>query len=117
MNISEIKKENAKYFRGIKAEIVKAGCAPIKAVYDAAGNCFYCGEAGRCPKWHAKQRVTNSWIVRRIDTKSAVAEIYSPELLKKINTNKYEICTPQYHLASLNKEALPPMLTELTIQQ
>ena len=29
-----------------------AGYVPFKAVKDYAGNCVYCGEAGRCPGWH-----------------------------------------------------------------
>ena len=30
---------------------------PIRAEYDAAGNCIYCGEAGRCPGYHAVKSI------------------------------------------------------------
>lgn len=35
-----------------KRRLLTAGYTPFKAVVDYAGNCVYCGEAGRCPGWH-----------------------------------------------------------------
>ena len=35
-----------------KRTLERAGYVSFKAVGDYAGNCVYCGEAGRCPGWH-----------------------------------------------------------------
>lgn len=32
--------------------LLAVGVEPVRAEYDAAGNCTVCGEAGRCPGWH-----------------------------------------------------------------
>lgn len=42
----------AKYTAKVKRELESQGYQPVKAVYDAGGNCTICGEAGRCPGWH-----------------------------------------------------------------
>jgi hypothetical protein len=42
--------------RAYEDSILKAyrdrGIEPVRATYDAAGNCTICGECGRCPGWH-----------------------------------------------------------------
>jgi hypothetical protein len=43
----------AKYYESQRMALVSAGVQPIKAEFDCAGNCTTCGEAGRCPGWHA----------------------------------------------------------------
>lgn len=35
--------------------LVRAGLVPVRAIEDASGNCTTCGEAGRCPGWHAQE--------------------------------------------------------------
>ena len=35
-----------------KHRLERAGWVPFRAVNDYAGNCVYCGEAGRCWGWH-----------------------------------------------------------------
>lgn len=40
------------YERAVKRAFLKYGVTPVKAEYDAAGNCLQCGECGRCPGWH-----------------------------------------------------------------
>jgi transcription elongation factor Elf1 len=45
------------YYAKVKREINRAGLKPIKAQWDEAGNCVYCGEAGRCPGWHAQNEL------------------------------------------------------------
>ena len=42
------------YENRVKANLIASGRVPTRAQYDAAGNCIYCGESGRCPGWHAK---------------------------------------------------------------
>ncbi len=42
--------------RKARRQIEQAGLAAVAARYDMAGNCVYCGEAGRCPGWHATTR-------------------------------------------------------------
>ena len=44
----------AQYKARVRRELIRAGKKPVKAVYDEAGNCTTCGEAGRCPGWHAE---------------------------------------------------------------
>lgn len=39
--------------RAVRMELRNCtGVDPVRAVYDGAGNCVICGEAGRCPGWH-----------------------------------------------------------------
>ena len=40
------------YYAKTKREILRSGETPVKAIWDEAGNCMVCGEAGRCPGWH-----------------------------------------------------------------
>jgi hypothetical protein len=40
------------YVRSVKRDLLRRGLKPIKAVFDNAGNCIACGEAGRCPGFH-----------------------------------------------------------------
>lgn len=37
----------------VARELRRAGERAVRARYDAAGNCTVCGEAGRCPGYHA----------------------------------------------------------------
>ena len=50
-------KTRGAYAAQVKAEIIRAGERPQIARYDDAGNCAYCGEAGRCPGWHPESEV------------------------------------------------------------
>lgn len=45
------------YARKVREAIRRAGHTPVPAKFDAAGNCLTCGEAGRCPKYHAAPRL------------------------------------------------------------
>jgi hypothetical protein len=45
-------RSRGEYTRRVHRAIREAGHKPVRAEYDAAGNCIYCGEAGRCPGWH-----------------------------------------------------------------
>lgn len=40
------------YQKAVKRAFLKQGIMPVKAAYDAAGNCVQCEECGRCPGWH-----------------------------------------------------------------
>jgi hypothetical protein len=40
------------YERAVQRAFLRNGITPVKAAYDAAGNCLQCGECGRCPGWH-----------------------------------------------------------------
>jgi hypothetical protein len=52
----------------MKREIAAEGLTPIRAVFDAAGNCTVCGDSGRCPGWHAQDPDNPSkWWVRVAD--------------------------------------------------
>jgi len=42
----------AQFSANYRRRLVRAGHKPIRATYDAAGNCRICGECGRCPGWH-----------------------------------------------------------------
>ena len=37
----------------VRRALSVAGLRPRKVTYDAGGNCLTCGEAGRCPGYHA----------------------------------------------------------------
>ncbi len=40
-------------FRAHARSVVMAATgSAVRAEYDEAGNCIFCGEAGRCPGWH-----------------------------------------------------------------
>jgi len=54
------------YYAAIRASIKRQGMQPIRAIDDRAGNCIFCGEAGRCPGYHALEdvRVAMPGIVR-----------------------------------------------------
>ena len=41
------------YAMAIRQALEDIHATPIRAEYDAAGNCIYCGECGRCPGYHA----------------------------------------------------------------
>ena len=49
-----------KYAEIRKQEILDRFETPVKAIYDEAGNCTFCGESGRCAGYHSK-----SWIKDR----------------------------------------------------
>jgi hypothetical protein len=65
-NIRPLFKSRAAFEEAKRAEIVANGIKPVRATYDTAGNCTICGEAGRCPGWHASKevplRVALSWL-------------------------------------------------------
>lgn len=42
------------YKNMVRRAMLRAGLKPVAAIYDEAGNCTVCGEAGRCPGWHDK---------------------------------------------------------------
>ncbi len=42
------------FAEAVRKLLVKSGERAIKANYDSAGNCFTCGEAGRCPGYHTE---------------------------------------------------------------
>lgn len=44
----------AGYQRAIRSAILRHRWTPVQAEYTAAGNCVFCGEAGRCPGWHVQ---------------------------------------------------------------
>ena len=44
----------AQYKSKVKRQLIAQGFSPLKAIYDAGGNCTTCGEAGRCPGWHTE---------------------------------------------------------------
>jgi radical SAM superfamily enzyme len=50
-----VKRLRGIFERKVKRAIIARGQKPIRAVRDAAGNCIFCGEAGRCPGWHAEK--------------------------------------------------------------
>jgi len=39
--------------RAVKRELERFGEIPIRAQFDPAGWCLFCGEGGRCPGYHA----------------------------------------------------------------
>jgi hypothetical protein len=45
----------AKFYR---AGLIHAGFDPFPATYDEDGNCYLCGECGRCPGWHYAEEAT-----------------------------------------------------------
>ena len=47
-------KSRESYFQAVKRRLKAHGLKPERAKYDSAGNCLACGEAGRCPGYHAK---------------------------------------------------------------
>jgi hypothetical protein len=89
--------------------IINAGGKPVRAEYDAQGNCLVCGESGRCPGWHdgTSDRAPGPWespgtdggeyvICAKVKGKRrTVAHVYSeanarliaaaPELLEALN--------------------------------
>lgn len=48
---------------------------------------------------------TSGWIVKRIDTGEAVAELYSPALVAKLNTDKYVAVPALLYLQQLAADA------------
>lgn len=56
----------SKYFAKVKKQLLREGIIPIKAVYDAGGNCMYCGEAGRCPGWHRPEEALGNFDEKEI---------------------------------------------------
>lgn len=46
------------YSRWVKRILEINGHVPIKAKFDAGGNCLFCGEAGRCPGYHTEEETT-----------------------------------------------------------
>ena len=44
------------FYAAIKREIRRRGYKPVRAHWDAAGNCLICGECGRCPGWHIERK-------------------------------------------------------------
>lgn len=44
----------AAYIELARRSILADGGRPRRAIYDVAGNCTTCGEAGRCPGYHAE---------------------------------------------------------------
>jgi len=49
----------ALYERAVMRHVVRrVGEMPLRATYDAAGNCLTCGEAGRCPGWHLPEEIS-----------------------------------------------------------
>lgn len=47
---------------------------------------------------------TASWIIRRIDTKAVLFETFSPALIAKLNTAKYEAVPILLYLYELNEK-------------
>ena len=45
------------YAKAIRRALENIHATPIRAEYDAAGNCIYCGECGRCPGYHAVKSI------------------------------------------------------------
>ena len=45
------------YAKAIRQALEDIHATPIRAEYDYAGNCIYCGEAGRCPGYHAVKSI------------------------------------------------------------
>lgn len=50
-------KNRKTFMAGEKRRISREGKTPIKATYDKAGDCVFCGEAGRCPGWHTANEI------------------------------------------------------------
>jgi len=46
----------AQYISQVKRKLLAQGYQPVRAIYDAGGNCVICGEAGRCPGWHTERQ-------------------------------------------------------------
>lgn len=46
--------------RAVRKEIAAMGHVFVPAHHDEAGNCIYCGEAGRCPGVHAKIEIVQN---------------------------------------------------------
>jgi hypothetical protein len=50
-------KTRFQYLADQRKKIAGMGLTPVKATYDRAGNCVFCGEAGRCPGWHTVEEI------------------------------------------------------------
>ena len=44
----------------VRRELWSMGIIAVGAEYDEAGNCRYCGEAGRCPGVHAEAEASKN---------------------------------------------------------
>lgn len=49
---------HAAYAKFYRRQLIARGFDPFPATYDAGGNCYLCGEGGRCPGWHYSQEAT-----------------------------------------------------------
>lgn len=44
-------------YRQNRAEIKRFGFTPTRAVFGNSDDCIFCGEAGRCPGYHAAEEI------------------------------------------------------------
>lgn len=61
------------YTAAVRHELRGMGETPIRAVWDRAGNCRYCGEAGRCPGVHALADIAAEARRRQADKRQQTA--------------------------------------------